>query len=171
MNTATDASSRDALPNADAASAMPAANLRIAVVGAGPVGLALGLMSARQLPRADISVFDARPADKDVSGDPRVLALSLGSVQMLQQLRAWSGESAQPIQEVMVSQAPPGTLPFPIGGEPRVRISALEEAVPMLGAVQSYGAVVAPLQRAWFEQAAAEPHRLHTRFGTPVASF
>ncbi|WP_157265375.1 FAD-dependent monooxygenase [Azohydromonas aeria] len=170
MNTA-DTSSPNFLHHAGATSAVPATNLRIAVVGAGPVGLALGLMAARQLPRADISVFDARPADKDVSGDPRVLALSLGSVQMLQQLRAWSANTAQPIQEVVVSQAPPGTLPFPVGGEPRVRISAQEEAVPMLGAVQSYGAVVAPLQRAWFEQAALEPARLHTRFGTPVTSF
>ncbi|WP_298234554.1 FAD-dependent monooxygenase [uncultured Azohydromonas sp.] len=154
--------------NASTVAAVPAAS-RIAVVGAGPVGLALGLMAARQLPRAQISLFDSRSVDKDVSADPRVLALSLGSVQLLQQLKAWNAASAQPIQEVLVSQQPPGALP--LGGEPQVRISALEEAVPMLGAVQSYGAVVAPLQRAWLEQAAAEPQRLFTRFGTPVASF
>ncbi|WP_028996903.1 FAD-dependent monooxygenase [Azohydromonas australica] len=153
--------------NASTMAAVPAAS-RIAVVGAGPVGLALGLMAARQLPQAQISLFDSRSADKDVSGDPRVLALSLGSVQLLQQLKAWNAASAQPIQDVLVSQQPPGTLP--LGGEPQVRISAVEEAVPMLGAVQSYGAVVAPLQRAWLEQAAAEPQRLFTRFGTPVAS-
>lgn len=153
--------------NASTVAAVPAAS-RIAVVGAGPVGLALGLMAARQLPQAQISLFDSRSADKDVSADPRVLALSLGSVQLLQQLKAWNAASAQPIQDVLVSQQPPGTLP--LGGEPQVRISAVEEAVPMLGAVQSYGAVVAPLQRAWLEQAAAEPQRLFTRFGTPVAS-
>ncbi|WP_084267075.1 FAD-dependent monooxygenase [Azohydromonas lata] len=149
--------------------AVGAPPLRIAVVGAGPVGLALGLLAARHLPQAQITLFDARPADKDVSGDPRVLALSLGSVQMLQQLRAWDAASAQPIQEVMVSQQPPGTLP--LGGQPQVNIRARDEGVPMLGAVLSYGAVVAPLQRAWFEQAQGEPQRLFTRFGTPVASF
>jgi 2-octaprenyl-6-methoxyphenol hydroxylase len=151
------------------AAAAEAAPLRIAVVGAGPAGLALALLAARQLPRAQISLFDARPVDKDISGDPRVLALSLGSVQMLQQLRAWDAASAQPIHEVLVSQQPPGTLP--LGGPPQVHIRAQDEAVPMLGAVLSYGAVVAPLQRAWLTQAAAEPQRLFTRFGTPVSSF
>jgi 2-octaprenyl-6-methoxyphenol hydroxylase len=143
--------------------------LRIAVVGAGPAGLALGLLAARQLPLAQISLFDSRPVDKDVSADPRVLALSLGSVQMLTQLGAWNGASSQAIHEVHVSQQPPGTLPM--GGQPHVHIRAQDEAVPMLGAVISYGAVVAPLQRAWLAQAAAEPQRLFTRFGTPVNSF
>jgi 2-octaprenyl-6-methoxyphenol hydroxylase len=156
------------LSSSHASTAAVAADLRIAVVGAGPVGLALALMAARQLPRAQISLFDSRDAGKDVSADPRVLALSLGSVQLLQQLKAWDAASAQPIQEVQVSQQPPGTLP--LGGEPRVSIRAQDEAVPMLGAVLTYGAVVAPLQRAWLEQAAAEPQRLFTRFGAPVAS-
>jgi hypothetical protein len=51
-----------------------------------------------------------------------------------------------------------------------VRIRAIDEAVPMLGAVLSYGAIVAPLQRVWFEAVAREPHRLSTRFGTPVTA-
>ena len=58
--------------------------LKIGIVGAGPAGLALALLAAKRLPQADITLFDARPADKDVSGDPRALAISLGSVQMLQ---------------------------------------------------------------------------------------
>ena len=62
--------------------------LHVAVVGAGPVGLALGLHAARLLPAARITLFDARPADKDVSGDPRTMALSLGSMQLLQRLGA-----------------------------------------------------------------------------------
>ncbi|MBI3369004.1 MAG: 2-octaprenyl-6-methoxyphenyl hydroxylase, partial [Burkholderiales bacterium] len=57
------------------------ASLSIAVIGAGPAGLALALQAARRLPTARISLFDARPLDKDVAGDPRTLALSLGSVQ------------------------------------------------------------------------------------------
>ena len=150
----------------------PQAALSIAVIGAGPVGLALALEAARALPAAQVTLFDARPADKDVSGDPRTLALSLGSVQLLERLQAWNAQAAQPITEVHVSQQPPsaGVLLGAWFGEPQVRIRAREEAVPMLGAVLSYGAIVAPLQRAWEAAAEAEPARLHTRFGTPVAA-
>ena len=81
--------------------------LKLAVVGAGPVGLALALHAANALPEAEITLFDARPADKDVAGDPRTLALSLGSVQLLERLGAWRAESAQPIGEVHVSQQAP----------------------------------------------------------------
>ncbi len=80
---------------------------KIAVVGAGPVGLALALHASRLMPQASITLFDARPADRDVSGDPRTLALSLGSVQFLQRLGCWPEAAAQAISEVHVSQAPP----------------------------------------------------------------
>jgi 2-octaprenyl-6-methoxyphenol hydroxylase len=60
----------------------------IAVVGAGPVGLALALHASRLLPHVRISLFDSRDAGQDVSADPRTLALSLGSVQFLQRLGA-----------------------------------------------------------------------------------
>ena len=79
---------------------------RIAVVGAGPVGLALALHASRLLPHARISLFDARGPDVDVSADPRTLALALGSVQFLQQLGAWPAAAAEPILHVHVSQAP-----------------------------------------------------------------
>jgi 2-octaprenyl-6-methoxyphenol hydroxylase len=148
------------------------APLQIAVIGAGPVGLALALQAARSLPTASITVFDARPADKDVSGDPRTLALSLGSVQLLERLGAWRPELAQPILEVHVSQQPPSMLPLlgDVFGEPELRIRAIDEAVPLLGAVLSYGSIVAPLQQVWVAAVAAEPHRLHSRFGQPVAA-
>jgi len=146
--------------------------LSIAVVGAGPVGLSLALQAARGLPHAQVTVFDARTADKNVAADPRTLALSLGSVQMLQRLGAWRSDLAQAILEVHVSQQPPsaGALLGAWLGEPEVRIRAADEAVPMLGAVLSYGAIVAPLQQAWLEAAEREPARLHSRFGTPVAA-
>jgi 2-octaprenyl-6-methoxyphenol hydroxylase len=146
--------------------------LSIAVVGAGPVGLSLALQAARSLPQARVTVFDARAAEKDVSADPRTLALSLGSVQVLQWLGAWRADLAQPILEVHVSQQPPsaGALLGAWFGEPAVRIRAVDEAVPMLGAVLSYGAIVAPLQQAWMRAAQAEPARLHSRFGAPVAA-
>ncbi len=143
----------------------------LAVVGAGPVGLTLALHAARSLPRVKVSLFDARPAEVDVSHDPRTLALSLGSVQLLQRLEAWNADATQRIMEVHVSQQPP-SLPGPLAGwmgEPEVRIRALDEAVPMLGAVLSYGDIVAPLQQAWLEACAREPERLAARFGTPVA--
>ncbi|WP_077033032.1 FAD-dependent monooxygenase [Pelomonas sp. KK5] len=145
---------------------------RLAVIGAGPAGLALALHAARALPAAQISLFDARPLERDVSADPRTLALSLGSVQLLKRLGAWNAAAAQAILQVHVSQAPP-TLSHPLfgdSGEPEVTISALEQGVPQLGAVLSYGQLVAPLQAAWIEATRREPARLMTRFGTPVSS-
>ena len=138
--------------------------LRLAVVGAGPAGLALALLAAQRLPQAQVSVFDARSADKDVSLDPRTLALSLGSVQLLERVGAWPRTAAQPIERVHVSQAPPSGL------DAEVTIRAADEGVPMLGAVLSYGALVAPLQRAYLERCSAEPARLSLRLGTPVAA-
>jgi len=143
----------------------------IAVVGAGPVGLALALQAAEKLPHARVTVFDARPADRDVSADPRTLALSLGSVQLLQRLRVWPAAQAQAIAEVHVSQVPPGSdLPFASFLAPEVRLRATDEGVPLLGAVLRYGQLVAPLQRAWEAAVAREPGRLRSRFGTPVAA-
>ncbi|HEU5297575.1 MAG TPA: FAD-dependent monooxygenase [Burkholderiaceae bacterium] len=138
--------------------------LRLAVVGAGPAGLALALLAAQRLPRAQVSVFDARAADKDVSLDPRALALSLGSVQLLERIHAWPREAAQPIAQVHVSQAPPTGL------DASLTIAAADEGVPMLGAVLGYGALVMPLQRAYLERCAAEPARLSLRLGTPVSA-
>ena len=140
--------------------------MKIAVIGAGPAGLALALMAARKLPRAEISLFDARAADHDVSADPRTLALALGSVQLLQKLDGWPDDAAQPITSVHVSQAPP-TLN--IGGlAAEVTLDAATENVPMLGAVLSYGALVSRLQMAWQHRVGLEPRRLHSRFGQPV---
>ncbi len=146
--------------------------LHIAVVGAGPVGLALALLAARRLPDARVTVFDARALDRDVAADPRTLALSLGSVQLLQQLGAWPGDAAAPIHRVHVSQAPAGiTLPGLLAHDAAaVTLDASELGVPQLGAVLAYGQLLAPLQAAWLAAAAAEPQRLATRFGTPVAA-
>ncbi len=137
---------------------------QIAVVGAGPVGLALALHARLLLPHAHITLFDARPLDRDVAADPRTLALSLGSVQFLQRLGVWPAAAAraQPITEVHVSQQPPSL------GAAQVHLRAAELGVAQLGAVLSYGALVAPLQQAWLAAAAAQPERLHTRFGAPV---
>ena len=147
-------------------------SLKLAIVGAGPVGLALALHAAQALPDARVTLFDARSIDKDVSADPRTLALSLGSVQLLQRLGAWRAELSQPILEVHVSQQAP-SLPPLLGdwlGEPELRIRAVDEAVPLLGAVVSYGGIVAPLQQEWQAAEQAEPQRLCSRFGLPVSA-
>ena len=161
-------------------SAVAARPLRLAVVGAGPVGLSLAVQAALALPQAQISLFDTRAIDADVSGDPRTLAMSLGSVQLLQRLGAWHDEAAQPITEVHVSQQVPslvGLVGGIVGGwlgrsfdEPQVRIRASDSGVAMLGAVLSYGSVTAALQQAWMQASAAEPQRLVSRFATPVRS-
>ena len=135
----------------------------LAIVGAGPVGLALALHGALVLPRHRITVFDARPADRDVSADPRTLALSLGSVQWLQRLGAWPAHAAEPITAVHVSQAPPSWA-----GADMVRLTAQDAGVPMLGAVIAYGPLVAALQQAWEAAIARGGPRLGSRFGTPV---
>lgn len=143
---------------------MQPAAMRIAVVGAGPAGLALALHAARLLPAAQLTLYDARPWERDVSGDPRTLALSLGSVQLLQRLGAWPAAQAEPILEVQVSQAPPTMAAA------EVRITAAEQGVTMLGAVLAYGPLVATLQAAWQAAVAADPQRLASRFGAPVAA-
>lgn len=136
--------------------------LKLAVIGAGPAGLALALLAAERLAGTEIHLYDTRPLDRDVSGDARTLALNLGSVRLLQRLQAWRPEVAQAIQAVHVSQAPPA----PIAGE--VWIRAAEQGLPQLGAVLPYGALVAPLQQRWLDLAATQPERLFTRFGTAV---
>ena len=158
--------------------------LDIAVVGAGPVGLALAVHAARALPDARITLFDSRAEDGDPARDARTLALSLASVQMLRRLSAWTEDAAQPIVEVHVSQQGPaladalaknlgnlfGAPPDALLAEPELRICAADEGVPMLGAVLSYGEIVAPLQQAWAVQVARDPQRLASRFGTAVTA-
>lgn len=137
--------------------------LKLAVIGAGPAGLALALLAAERLAdTTEIHLFDTRPLERDISGDARTLALNLGSVRLLQRLQAWRPEGAQAIRAVHVSQAPPA----PVAGE--VWIRATEQGLPQLGAVLPYGALVAPLQQRWLDVAARAPQRLFTRFGTAV---
>lgn len=142
------------------------ASLKLGIVGAGPAGLALALLAAKRLPQADITIFDARPLDKDVSGDPRALAMALGSVQMLQRLNAWPADRAQAITEVLVSQAPP-TLQWR-GLPAELRLRAADLGTDMLGAVLHYGSLVAAMQQVWLAAERQSPQRLHSRFGAPV---
>lgn len=146
----------------------------ISIIGAGPVGLALALQISRQLSSVRVCTFDIRPEDAPVAADPRTLALSLGSVQILQRLGVWPAISARsmPIRTVHVSQQQPALLGLALGSdrEPALRIDAATEHVPQLGAVASYGAIVAPLQAAWQAACEADPARLSARFGTRVTA-
>lgn len=158
----------------DTSAPLSSVELRLAIIGAGPAGLSLALQAARALPAARITVFDARPADKDVRTDARTLALSQGTVQELHRMGIWdaieaSGHSAS-IKAVHVSQQQPTVL-WPGSQQPAVRISAQEQGVPQLGAVVSYGTLVAPLQEAWLKAVGSDEHRLAMRFGTPVRGF
>ena len=55
-------------------------------------------------------------------------------------------------------------------GSPAVELHAAALGVPQLGAVLSFGSLLAPLQAAWMQHAATEPLRLHTRFGSAVST-
>src|SRR3989344_4702126 len=159
-------------PMAHLATAAPP--LSLAIVGAGPAGLSLALQAALALPEARVTVFDARPAHLAIAHDAPTLALSLGTVQELGRIGVWdaiarSGRQA-PILEVHVSQQQPTVL-WPGNGQPEVSITAREQGVPQLGAVVSYGTLVAPLQAAWLEAVTKDEHRLAMRFGTPVRGF
>ncbi|MET0382610.1 MAG: 2-octaprenyl-6-methoxyphenyl hydroxylase, partial [Burkholderiaceae bacterium] len=149
---------------------LPTATPRLAVIGGGPVGLTLALLAHRRCPGWAVSVFDARGRGHDVAADPRTLALSLGSVQLLERLGAWPAARAAAIRRVHVSQAPP-TLSTPFG-EPAVDMQAAELGVPMLGAVLSYGALLASLQHAFLGACGAAPGApgLHARLGDAVES-
>ncbi len=149
-----------------------AEELSLAVVGAGPVGLALALHAARALPEARITVFDARAEHQDVARDPRTLALSLGSVQEFERLGVWDAIAprAAAIRAVHVSQQQPALLAaFARLPQPELLLTAGECGVTQLGAVASYGAIVAPLQAAWLAAVAQTPRRLALRFATKVA--
>ncbi|HWH72951.1 MAG TPA: FAD-dependent monooxygenase, partial [Methylibium sp.] len=98
---------------------------------------------------------------------------SLGSVQELERLGVWAAIAprAAPIRAVHVSQQQPALLAAVARlAQPELLLSAQECGVAQLGAVASYGAIVAPLQAAWLAAVAAEPQRLAARFGTPVAA-
>ncbi|MFM0321795.1 UbiH/UbiF/VisC/COQ6 family ubiquinone biosynthesis hydroxylase [Caballeronia glebae] len=107
----------------------------IAIVGAGPVGLALAGWLARRsaTSRLSIALIDARTPDA-AAHDPRALALSHGSRVMLQPL-GFPGD-ATPIRRIHVSQR---------GHFGRTLIEHDEHELPELGYVVRYGSLVGAL--------------------------
>ncbi|MDE2479579.1 MAG: FAD-dependent monooxygenase [Betaproteobacteria bacterium] len=141
----------------DGAAAGGALAPRVAVVGAGPVGLSLALQMRQLGSTAELQVFDAQPDARAALQDPRVLALSEGSRQMLQALRAWPADAATAIRQIHVSQHAPG-----LSSLPRVMLRAEEAALPALGYTVRYGELLGALQ------AAAREAGIEVRYASPV---
>src|SRR6266581_1345126 len=113
-----------------------AAPATVAIVGGGPVGMALALALHQSGVRA--AVFDAR-ARGAAAGDPRVLALAHGSRLTLEALGLWRGLAATPIETIHISQR---------GGFGRTRLRAADYGIPALGYVIGVGDLSSRLARA-----------------------
>lgn len=120
------------------AASTPAFDFDIAIVGAGPVGLALaGWLARRSATRAlSIALIDAREPDASAN-DPRAIAVSQGSRMLLDTL-GWPGD-ATPIEHIHVSQR---------GHFGRTLIDRDEHDLAALGYVVRYGSIVQALARA-----------------------
>ena len=108
----------------------------LAICGAGPVGMALALLLARR-GVTGIVLLDARSVDQAV-GDPRSVALSWGSRQLLGEIGVWP-VAATAIHEIHVSRT---------GQFGRSLMDRSEHGVEALGYVARYGDVVAALATA-----------------------
>lgn len=114
---------------------MMATQVEIAIVGGGPVGLALAsMLVARGIDAHAIALLDAKPIDV-ASGDPRSIALSFGSRQLLSQIHAWPAATT-PITQIHVSRR---------ASFGRTLIDCDDYALPALGYVCRYGNVVKAL--------------------------
>ncbi|MGI4721496.1 MAG: UbiH/UbiF/VisC/COQ6 family ubiquinone biosynthesis hydroxylase [Janthinobacterium lividum] len=110
----------------------------IAICGAGPVGLALAAFLVRRGVAGErIALVDGKSLGQAIT-DPRSIALSWGSVQLLEEVRAWP-LPATPIHEIHVSRR---------GQLGRSLMDRAEHALPALGYVARYGDVVDALARA-----------------------
>lgn len=114
----------------------PTMSQPIAILGGGPVGLALALLLARRSVRS--VVFDARSVEQ-ASRDQRLLALSLGSLQTLQTLIELPSDVLAPINTVVVSS---------VGQFGRAVIGEGDVGAEILGATIRYGDLVTALSAA-----------------------
>ena len=109
--------------------------LDVAICGAGPVGMALAaLLVKRGMAPRKIGLLDAKPLALSLT-DPRSIALSYGSRQLLEAVGAWPVPST-PIHEIHVSRR---------GHFGRSMIDRNDHEVPALGYVARYGDVVGVL--------------------------
>lgn len=109
----------------------------VAICGAGPVGLALASFLVRRgVPGARIVLVDGKSLGQAIS-DPRSIALSWGSVQLLDEVGAWP-LPATAIHQIHVSRR---------GQLGRSLMDRRDHDVDALGYVTRYGAVVDALAR------------------------
>ena len=107
----------------------------LAICGAGPVGMALAaLLVQRGVSSSGIALVDAKSIEQ-ARRDPRTIALSYGSRQILEEAGAWP-VAATPIHEIHVSRR---------GRFGRSLMERSEHGVDALGYVARYGDVVAVL--------------------------
>ena len=106
------------------------------IIGAGPVGLTLARALAGT--RWQITLLDAKPLGHG-QDDPRALALSHGTRQLLEPLGGWNARAATAITNIHVSQR---------GGFGRTLMQATDYQLPALGYVKRYGALAAQLTAA-----------------------
>lgn len=122
-------------PASSASATAPATDLDIAICGAGPAGMALAaLLVKRGLAPQRIGLIDAKTLAQ-ASNDPRSLALSYGSRQILEEIGAWP-VAGTPIHQIHVSRR---------GQFGRSMIDRDEHGVPALGYVARYGDLVTVL--------------------------
>lgn len=122
----------------------------IAICGAGPTGLALAILLAKQgIDPRSIALLDAKPQPAQTTAttktpttpDPRSIALSQGSAQLLQTIGAWP-ITATPIQQIHISRR---------GHFGRTLMDAAEYNLPALGYVTRYSTLVEALNHAVVE--------------------
>ncbi len=107
----------------------------IAICGAGPVGVALALLLVKRGARPSrIALIDAKTLEQ-VSQDPRSIALSYGSQQILEEIGVWP-VAADAIHQIHVSRR---------GHFGRTMIDRDEFSLPALGYVTRYGALITAL--------------------------
>jgi 2-octaprenyl-6-methoxyphenol hydroxylase len=115
-----------------------ALQLDVAICGAGPVGMALAcLLAARGMDPARIALVDAKSLAQ-AQADPRSLALSYGSRQLLDEIHAWPAPATE-IHQIHVSRR---------GYFGRSMIERSEHGVPALGYVTRYGELAGVLAAA-----------------------
>lgn len=110
----------------------------IAICGAGPVGLALALLLVKRgMQGARIALIDAKPLEQ-AAQDPRSIALSYGSRQILEEIGVWP-IAADPIHQIHVSRR---------GHFGRTVIEREDYGLDALGYVARYGSLVSAMSAA-----------------------